>query len=393
MHRKKDYNITCKAKGGHKMVSKRIYAEINLDNLRHNMDIIRKKANTQVMAIVKADAYGHGAVEISRELNRIGIFAFGVATAQEALELKENGIQGNILVIGYVFEEHYPELISRDTELTVFDIETAKAVNEAAEKLGKTAKIHIKVDTGMGRIGFLPDEKSIEDIVEISKLKNIFIQGIFTHFARADEKDKTSALKQAEIFSGFINSLEEKGIKIPIKHMCNSAGTLGDEFDKLDMVRSGIITYGLAPSEDVDIKKLSLRPLMKIVSHIVNIKKVPSGFPVSYGSTYITDKETVIATVPAGYGDGYPRSLSNRGKVLINGEFAPIIGRICMDQFMVDVTNIKNVKRGTAVTLVGSDGQNSITVEELSEISGRFNYEFVCDINKRVERIYVGGSK
>ena len=374
------------------MLPKRVYAEINLDNMIKNIENIKKKTATDVMAIIKADAYGHGAVQSASALNGAGVRNFGVATTEEALELRNNNIEGNILILGYVFEEDYQMLVENEVSLTVFDYETAEKINLSAKSVGKKANIHIKLDTGMGRIGFIPSEKSLEDIKKISQLENVFIEGVFTHFACADMKDKTSADKQKKLFMDFTKEIE-KFIHIPIKHICNSAGIMDFDGDFLDMVRSGIITYGLYPSDEVCFENIELHPVMSLKSHIAHIKTVPAGFAVSYGSTFVTDRETVIATIPVGYGDGYPRSLSNSGKVLINGKTAKIIGRVCMDQFMVDVTDIENVKRGTKVTLIGTDGNEKISVEDLSSICGRFNYEFVCDINKRVPRIYIRNGK
>ena len=370
------------------MTFERVYAEIDLGNLVFNVNNVKKKTKTDVMAVVKADAYGHGAVRCSQELAQNGITDFAVATCEEALELRENGISGRILILGYVFPDDISVLIENDVCLTVFDLETAKLIAKKASALSKKAKIHLKVDTGMGRIGFLPCERSFDEIIEISKLGNIEIDGAFTHFACADMKDKTYTQKQRKIYTDFIGKIENAGIKIPTKHICNSAATMDFDDGFLDMVRSGIINYGLYPSDEVMFDNLEIRPVMSLISHISYVKEVGAGFCVSYGSTYKTNGKTKIATIPVGYGDGYPRSLSNCGRVLINGKSAPITGRVCMDQFMVDVTDIPDVKRGDKVTLVGSDANEKITVEDLSELCGRFNYEFVCDINKRVPRIY-----
>lgn len=370
------------------MISKRVYAEIDLGNLVFNINQIKNKTKTDVMAVIKADAYGHSAVQCARALNKNGIYNFAVATAEEALELRNNGIAGRILILGYVFPENYKKLIENNICLTVFDLQTACELNEYAKKLNSTAVIHIKIDTGMGRIGFLPNEKNISDIVEISLLDNVFIEGAFTHFSCADMTDKTFSFKQKQLFDDFIKSLEKRGVVIPVKHTSNSAAIMDFNDGYYDLVRSGIISYGLYPSDEVNFDALELRPVMSLISHVVFVKEVEKDFPVSYGATFVTNRKTKIATIPVGYGDGYPRALSNVGMVLINGCFAPIIGRVCMDQFMVDVTDIPSVKRGDRVTLVGQDGKNKISVEDLSKLCGRFNYEFVCDINKRVDRIF-----
>ena len=371
------------------METKRVYAQINLNNLIFNINNIKSKTGTPVMAVIKADAYGHGAVECAKALEENGVTDFAVATAQEAIELRQNNIRSEILILGYVFPENFEELISNDISLTVFDYETACELNKAAKRIQKKAKIHIKLDTGMGRIGFIPNEKSLEEIKIISLLENIIIDGVFSHFACADMTDKSYTYSQKKTFNDFVKKIEDNNISIKTKHICNSAGIMDFDDGFLDIVRSGIISYGLYPSDEVKTENLEIRPVMSLISHVVHIKEVEKDFCVSYGSTYKTSGKTTIATIPVGYGDGYPRSLSNCGKVLINGEFAPIIGRVCMDQFMVDITNIPDIQRGTEVTLVGTNGDKKITVEDLSALCNRFNYEFVCDINKRVPRIYI----
>ncbi len=375
------------------MLPKRVYAQINLDAICRNVRQVMEKVgpSVDVMAIVKTDAYGHGAVPVSKALEEIGVDAFGVATVEEALQLRKSGIDKPILILGYVFPEDYESIINYGICHAVFKYENALALSEKAVQMNETAKIHIKIDTGMGRLGFQPNSESIEEIKKISELPNIEIDGIFTHFACADEKDKTSCDKQKKIYLDFLEKLDSYGIKIPIKHMDNSAGIIDYNSDFLDMVRVGIMTYGLYPSDEVD-KQFPLQPAMELISHITFVKKVPEGFTVSYGSTYTTDKETEIATVSIGYGDGYPRSLSNKGKVLVNGQFAKIIGRVCMDQLMIDVTGM-NVKQGDEVIIIGKSGDRQITVEEVSNQAGSFNYEFCCGINMRVPRVYIKNGK
>ncbi|MBQ7654062.1 MAG: alanine racemase [Clostridia bacterium] len=370
------------------MSLKRVYAEIDLGNLVDNLKSVKERTKTEVMAVIKTDAYGHGAVKCAKALCENGFSNFAVATAEEADELRKYRIPGRILILGYVFPEDYPELLKNDICLTVFDFETAKEIDMAAKKISKKAAIHLKIDTGMGRIGFLPNKDSFDDIMKISKLENIEIEGIFTHFACADMTDKSFTEKQRDIFETFVAELENNGVKIPIKHDCNSAGAMDFDGGFLDMVRSGIINYGLYPSDEVKFENYSIKPVMSLISHVTLVKQVEAGTTLSYGSTFVSNKKMKIATIPVGYGDGYPRSLSNCGYVLINGKRARITGRVCMDQFMVDVTDIPDVKRGSRVTLVGKDGGEEITVEELSKLCGRFNYEFVCDINKRVPRVY-----
>ena len=370
------------------MLPSRVYAEINLDAMCSNVSqALERMKPAKLMAIIKTDAYGHGAVRSAKALDEIGVYAFGVATPGEALELRRAEIKNPILILGYVFED-FDRMIENDIDLALFDLNTAKLLNSHAEKLGKKARVHIKADTGMGRIGFQPCDESAEIIKEIAALNNIEIDGMFTHFACADSKDKASVNRQIERFTNFVAKVRSEGVSLPIVHCYNSASIV--DFDKplFDMVRCGIITYGLEPSDEVSKTNIKLQKVMSIKSHVAYVKKVGAGFTVSYGSTYVTDKETEIATIPVGYGDGYPRTLSNKGTVLIGGHFAKIIGRVCMDQFMVDVTGL-GVSRGDEVILMGSDGENSITAEEIGALSGRFNYELVCDINKRVPRVYI----
>lgn len=371
------------------MLPSRVYAEINLDAMCSNVSqALERMKPAKLMAIIKTDAYGHGAVRSAKVLDEIGVYAFGVATPGEALELRRAEIKNPILILGYVFEEYFDRMIENDIDLALFDLNTAKLLNSHAEKLGKKARVHIKADTGMGRIGFQPCDESAEIIKEIAALNNIEIDGMFTHFACADSKDKASVNRQIERFTNFVAKVKSEGVSLPIVHCYNSASIV--DFDKplFDMVRCGIITYGLEPSDEVSKTNIKLQKVMSIKSHVAYVKKVGAGFTVSYGSTYVTDKEAEIATIPVGYGDGYPRTLSNKGMVLIGGHFAKIIGRVCMDQFMVDVTGL-GVSRGDEVILMGSDGENSITAEEIGDLSGRFNYELVCDINKRVPRVYI----
>lgn len=376
------------------MLPQRIYAEINLDAICQNVKAaMQKVGDARVMAIVKADAYGHGAVPVAKKLSQIGVFGFGVATAQEALQLRRAGIENLILILGPVFKDNLEELIEQDVSLTVFSLDAAKEISEAATNLHKNAKIHIKVDTGMGRIGMQPEESSIALLKAIAALPHMELQGIFTHFACADERDKTSCLQQKAKFLQFIQMAEAEGIHFPLRHMCNSAAIIDFEDDFLDMVRSGIITYGLYPSEEVKKENLPLVPAMQIKSHVSFVKSVGANFTVSYGSTYKTEKETVIATVPVGYADGYPRALSNKGYVLIHGQKAPVLGRVCMDQMMLDVTNIPNVQRGDQVVLIGRDGEETITMEDVANLAGSFNYELSCSISKRVPHVYEEGGK
>lgn len=367
----------------------RIEARVNLDAICNNIDEVRRNinANTKIMAVIKADGYGHGAVALATAL-KDKVDAYGIAIVEEGIELRRAGFEKPILVLGFTPHQLYTELLKYDIIQTVFQYDMAKRLSETAVSLGKQAKIHLKVDTGMTRIGFKDTDESIQIIKEISKLPNIIIDGIYTHFASADEEDKTFARKQLNRFLIFSDKLEKEGIHIPVKHVSNSASIIDLPESNLDMVRSGIITYGLYPSDEVNKNRLMLQPALTLISNVVYVKSVEAGTGISYNSTYITKQDSVIATIPVGYGDGYPRQLSSKGRVLIHGKSAPIVGRVCMDQFMVDVTDIPDVKEGDKVTLIGRDGDESISIEEVANLAGSFNYELVCDIGKRVPRVY-----
>lgn len=372
----------------------RVWAEIDLNAIAFNIESIKKKIqnNTQIIAVIKADGYGHGAVPIAQMLEGDDrIWGYAVATAEEAVTLREHGMKKPILILSYTFAHSYGALIQNDVRLTVFTLEMAEDLSKEAVKQGKQCKVHIKIDTGMTRIGMPPASGSIALIEQIAALENIEIEGIFTHFARADEMDKTSAYEQLEKFRNFTKQLEEKAdITIPMKHCSNSAGIAQMPEANMDAVRAGIILYGLWPSDEVkESGTIVLRPSLCLKSRVVYIKNVPTGQEISYGGTFTTSRETRVATICAGYGDGYPRSLSNKGYVLINGQKAPILGRVCMDQFMVDITDITgNVQTGSEVTLIGKDMDGEITMEVLGALSGRFNYELACDLGKRISRVY-----
>lgn len=370
----------------------RIQAEIDLDAMTYNLEHIKKNLapGTQVIAVLKADGYGHGAVPLARRIQKDPeIWGIAVATVEEGEELRNAGITKPILILGYTYQEDYQKIAKLDFRPAVFKLSMAKELSKAALEAGKTLKIHIKIDTGMTRIGYRDVKKDVPEILEISKLPGIEIEGIFTHFARADEADKTPALVQYEKFQEFIRALEQEGLHIPMKHCSNSAGIIRMQEANLDAVRAGIILYGLYPSKEVEREPVPLKPLMSLRSHIAYIKTVEPGVEISYGGIFTTVRETRVATIPVGYADGYPRGLSNKGSVLIRGKRAPILGRVCMDQFMVDVTDIPEAEELDQVTLLGKDGEDCITMEELGELSGRFNYEFACCISKRVPRVYL----
>ncbi len=370
----------------------RIYAAINLDAVSHNMDMIHKKLSekTKIMAVVKTDGYGHGAVPIAKELEEKDYMAgFATATAEEAFILRKAGISKPILVLGYVFPYAYEQMIRENIRFTVFRKDMLFQIEQEAKKLQKEAFVHIKVDTGMGRIGIFPEDSGLDFFKMLMDCKYIKAEGIFTHFAKADYEEKEDAKKQFEKFLSFCEEAEkEMQIRIPWKHCANSAATLEMPQTHMDMVRVGISMYGLWPSEEIKKDSWNLQPAFSLHSHIVYLKTLSTGEEISYGGTYVTKRETKVATIPVGYGDGYPRTLSNVGYVLIRGKKAPILGKICMDQFMVDVTEIPQVTEGDEVVLIGNSRDETITMEELGDLSNRFNYELVCVIGKRVPRIY-----
>lgn len=370
----------------------RIYAAIDLDAINHNTNSIYKKLSpgTKIMAVVKTDGYGHGAVPIARELEKKdSIFGFATATAEEALILRKAGIEKPILVLGYVFPYSYEELIAEDIRITLFRKDMIWELEKEAKKQKKHSLVHIKVDTGMNRIGITPDQKGLDFVQEVASHPSIKIEGMFTHFAKADCRDKDAALTQYKKFANFCEQTEKcLKMRIPMKHCANSAAALELPQTHMDLVRTGISIYGLWPSEEIKKECWDLKPAFSLHSHIVYVKSLPAGEEISYGGTYITKKETIVATIPVGYGDGFPRSLSGTGYVFIHGKKAPILGRVCMDQFMVDVTHIPGVKEGDEVILIGEGEKESITMEDMGERAQRFNYELVCVIGKRVPRIY-----
>lgn len=371
----------------------RVYAAVDLDAVRYNMEQMHQKLSpdTKMMGVIKTDGYGHGAIPIGRELESLSyVSGYAVATAEEAFSLKRAGLKKPILVLGYTFPLSYEELIRQEIRPAVFRSDSVRELAACARRVGQNARVHVKVDTGMTRVGIRPDEKGLRFLEELIHTEGIEVEGIFTHFARADEADKTSARKQLLSFLMFVQQIETRlGCHIPVRHCSNSAGILELPEANLDAVRAGITLYGLWPSAEVSRDSISLKPVLSLKSQIVYLKEVEAGVPVSYGGTYVTDRATTIATIPVGYGDGYPRSLSGKGYVLIRGKKAPILGRVCMDQFMVDVSRIPEAAQGDAVTLIGRDGDEEITMELLGDLSGRINYELACDLGKRIPRVYV----
>lgn len=369
----------------------RVYAKIDLDAVLYNMEQMKKRigGNACLIAVVKTDGYGHGAVPIARMLEEVPyIWGYAVACLEEGVQLREAGIQKPILVLGCVFPDQYEEMIRSDIRAAVYTEDMAKGMSEEAVRQEKTVYFHIKIDTGMGRIGFPVNEESADAVERISCLPNVCLEGMFTHFAKADEKDKTYTRKQHEKFIWMKNRMEERQIPIRYYDCDNSAGIIDFPDMKHDLARAGISTYGMYPSDEVNKDAVDLKPALSLISHVTYVKDVEPGTAISYGGTFVAEKKMRVATIPVGYGDGYPRSLSNKGSVLIHGKRARILGRVCMDQFMVDVTDIPETKFMDRAVLVGEDGDERITVEELAELSGRFNYEFVCCLGKRIPRIY-----
>lgn len=374
----------------------RVYARIDLDAIESNVKQMKKNLgmDTQIIAVVKADGYGHGALPITKMLEEIPyIWGFAVATLDEAVVLKREGIQKPVLVLGCVFPDQYAQMLKYEIRMNVYTEEMAQSISQIAKEKGLIAYMHIKLDTGMTRLGFDESDASVEAITRISKLPNVCMEGIFTHFAKADETDKTFSEKQIREFVRMINCLKDRGVAFQYAHCGNSAAIIDLPEANFDLVRAGISLYGLYPSDDVKKEQVNLKPALQLKSHVVFVKEIEAGIPISYGGTFVSKEHMKIATIPVGYADGYPRSLSNKGYVLIRGQKAPIVGRICMDQFMVDVTHIFGVGFGDKVTLIGRDGDEYITVEELGRLSGRFNYEFVCDLGKRIPRIFVSNGK
>ena len=362
------------------------YVNIDLDAIRENFENICRKAGKPVMAVVKADAYGHGAVPVAREVEPMCAF-FGVSSVAEAVELRNAGIQKPILILGHTPPETFETVVRHKIRPAVFCMEDALALSREAEKQGVTAPFHFSLDTGMSRVGWQVTEESADLCAQIAKLPGLEAEGLFSHFATADEEDLTRTKAQAECYQAFVEMLEARGVKIPLRHLDNSAGIMnfGCHYD---MVRAGIVLYGLYPSDEVDPSLLKLRPAMSWHTRVSHVKTLCAGRQISYGGTYTTNADTVVATIPAGYADGYRRSLSNRFYVLIRGKKAPILGRVCMDQFMVDVTDIPGVVPGEPVVLMGKQGTEEISAETMAAALGTINYEQVCDISHRVTRVY-----
>lgn len=372
------------------MEYERTYATVDLSAIRHNIQGVRERISEDVKlaAVIKADGYGHGAVEVGCALEDL-VDYFCVATLDEVEELRNAGIKKPLLILGYTSPKQFDRLLDAEGIPVIYSLESGLALEEMAKKKGVMAKFHFGLDTGMTRIGFAKTEDSIRVMEQIAKLPHLIAEGMFSHFSCADMTDKSYCEYQIDNFTWFCKELEQRGVEIPVKHLCNSAGIMEFDSYRYNMVRSGIITYGLLPSDEVDVTTLDLRPALSWYSHVVHVQTAPAGVGVSYGATFVTERPMRIATISVGYADGYPRSLSSKGYVLIRGKKAPILGRVCMDQMMVDVTEIPDVVEEDVVTLLGKDGNEVITAEQLGDLSGRFNYELVCNIGNRVKRVYL----
>lgn len=370
----------------------RVYAKIDLQAIAYNMKQMKQRigGDAQLAAVVKTDGYGHGAVPIAQLFEDTDyVWGYAVATLEEAVSLRRAEVKKPVLVLGCIFPDQYEEMASWEIRPTVYTKEMAEGMSQAAVKLHKTVYFHIKIDTGMGRIGFPVSEESADTIADIEKLPGVELEGMFTHFAKADETDPAFTQEQHEKFVWMQDALERRRLQISCLSCDNSAGIIDFPEFRHSLVRAGIALYGMYPSDEVDQNAVPLKPALELISHISYVKVVQEGTPISYGGTFVAEKNMRVATIPVGYGDGYPRSLSNKGEVLIRGKRAKILGRVCMDQFMVDVTDIPDAAFLDPVTLIGQDGEERITVEELGALSGRFHYEFVCCLGKRIPRVYI----
>ena len=371
-----------------------VWAEIDLDAIKYNIDSIKRRVDTkELIAVVKADAYGHGALDVSKTLVENGATKLAVAVITEAMELRHGNINTPIMILGYTPLEFAADLINYDIEQTIFDLEYATKLSEIALNLGKKAKVHVALDTGMGRIGFLINDNSLNEILKISSLKGLEVVGIFTHFATADESDKNYSNKQYKKFTDFNEKLVSKGVNIPLKHVSNSGAIIDMPNTYLDGVRAGIVLYGYYPSEDVLKQNLDLKKAITIKTQVAHVKILDKNEYVSYGRKFKTERKSIIATLPIGYADGYSRALTGKAKVIINGKFAPVVGTICMDQCMIDVTDIGNVHVGDEVIVLGNDKDLKFDADDMAKAMGTINYEVLCMIKQRIPRVYIEDGK
>lgn len=366
----------------------RCFVAVDLSAIDHNLSQLQSHMapGVKTCAVVKADAYGHGSVQVGKHIeDRVDYFA--VTSIDEAMELRQGGIQKPILILTYTDPHWYDDLIDLDLTATIYNAQEAKLLSDAAAAKGKKVKIHAAVDTGMARIGLTPTQQSADAVAQMAKLPGLTLEGLFSHYACADFADKTAMNRQTELFDGFIAMLEQRGVEIPIKHICNSAGTMEPE-KQYDMCRLGVALYGLYPSDEMQKNAIRLKPAMEMVSHVIHVKTVLAGTKIGYGHTYTAPTEKKIATVSIGYADGYNRCMTGVGYVLIRGEKAPVVGSVCMDQIMVDVTGMDSVAVGDHVVVLGKSEDKEITAEELGAMSHSFHYEVICNFMPRVKRVY-----
>ncbi|MEK6678642.1 MAG: alanine racemase [Nitrospirota bacterium] len=368
------------------------YAEIDIRALVHNLNEAKRLAGSksQILAIVKADAYGHGAVTISEALVRNGIQYLGTALVEEAVELRDAGIKIPIIVLGGIFKEQIPKIAEYDLTPVVYQEGFLKAIANEAGNINRQINIHIKIDTGMGRIGVLPED-AVDFVKKAASQKNIKVEGVMTHFADADLADKAYAEKQMAEFTSIVNKINKEGIDMPYQHISNSAALIGFENNKFNMARPGIMLYGYAPFSKGKEWGLNLIPVMSLKTKILHLKRVLAGAYISYGRTFVAKRESIIATLPIGYADGYSRALSNKGSVIVKGKKAPIAGRVCMDMTMIDVTDIDGVDVNDEVVLIGKQGKETITADDIAMLTNTISYEVLCCVGKRVPRVYING--
>lgn len=370
------------------------WMEVDLDKLAYNVKSIRKKSNSkELIGVVKADAYGHGALDVVQTLLENGIDRLAVAVLSEGIQLRKNGIDKHIMILGLTPDTLNEELIKYDIEPAVSSYEYAFKLSNDAKRMNKTVKIHIALDTGMGRIGFLPNEDGVNEVCKISKLPNIEIEGLFSHFCTADELNKEYSNMQFEKYNWFYDALMERQVKVNMKDIANSAAIMELPKTHFDASRPGIILYGYYPSTEVDKNELDIKPIMTWKANVMHVKKLGKGEYISYGRKFRTERESLIATLPVGYADGYTRMMSGKAKVIINGKFAPVVGNICMDQCMVDVTDAGDVKAGDEVILMGRSGNLKFDADDIAPILGTINYEILCMVSKRVPRVYIKDGK
>jgi alanine racemase len=365
------------------------FAEIDLAALRFNFEQVKRLTglSKKILAVVKANAYGHGAVAVSRELEELGVNFFGVALCQEGVELREAGIKAPILVLSGFFKGEEAELLHHQLTPLIFNLEMAERLAQQARSAKQEIKVHVKVDSGMGRVGILPEEAG-DFFKKLKKLSGLRVEGICSHFAEADKEEKDFTREQQSRFNEVVSRAKKSGVDPFLIHLANSAAVMDFSSAHYDLVRPGIMLYGAYPSA-IFRNKTELRPVMGLKTRIMHLKKVPPNFSISYGRTFYTKRESLIATLPIGYADGYRRSLSNKGEALVKGRRCKVVGRVCMDLTLIDVTGIPGVKVGDEVVLLGRQGAEEVTVDEIAEKIGSISYEVFCSVSQRVPRVYL----